>query len=138
MSTLILRTAARLLVPLIGVLAVYLLVRGHDAPGGGFIAALAGGAAIVLRYLAHGPAGVRRLVPIPFSSLLGVGLLLAVGYGVAGLVAGAEFLRGAIWRVEAPVVGELKVAAALVFDLGVFFVVLGVVLAIVRYLGEER
>lgn len=138
MSTLILRATTRVLTPIMVVLSLYLLMRGHDAPGGGFIAALVAGAAVVLQYLANGLQGVRRFLPVEVGTLTGIGLLLAVGFGLAGLVLGVTFLEGALWKLDVPVVGEVKVAASLSFDIGVYLIVLSVVVAIVRYLGEER
>jgi multisubunit Na+/H+ antiporter MnhB subunit len=119
-------------------LSLWLLLRGHDAPGGGFIAALVAGAAVVLQYLANGIEGVRRFLPVAATTLLGWGLLVATGFGIAGLLLGAEFLGGAIWTTTLPALGEVKVAASLIFDVVVYLVVLAVVVAIVRYLGEPR
>lgn len=137
MSSPILQMTARLLTPIIILFSLYLLWRGHDAPGGGFIAALAGGAAIMLQYLAYGPDAARRFLPIHPTTLLGSGLLLAVGYGVAGLLAGGRFLEGAVWKAQVPVIGEVKLVASLAFDVGVYLVVVAVVSSIVRYFGEE-
>lgn len=137
MTSLILSTAARLLTHVIVALSIYLLLRGHHAPGGGFIAALVAGSAVVLQYLANGLAGVNRFLPMEFSTLLGLGLLLAVGVGVGGIVIGDQFLQSGIWEADLPLLGEQKVAASLIFDIGVFFVVLAVVVAIVRYLAED-
>ncbi len=136
MSTLVLRAATRLLTPVILALSVYLLLRGHNAPGGGFIAALVAGAAVVLQYLANGPEGLNRFLRVHVNLLVGWGLLLAVGFGVAGILAGGEFLQSTLAHARVPVLGEVKVAASLVFDLGVYLVVLAVVVTIVRYLGE--
>lgn len=137
MSSLIVRATTRGLTPVMIALSLWLLFRGHDEPGGGFIASLVAGAAVVLQYLANGVEGVRRFLPFRATTLLGVGLLVATGFGLAGLSLGAEFLEGAIWTVEVPGLGEVKAAASLVFDVGVYLVVLAVVVAIVRYLGEE-
>jgi multisubunit Na+/H+ antiporter MnhB subunit len=137
MSSLIVRATARGLTPVMALLSLWLLLRGHDEPGGGFIASLVAGAAVVLQYLASGVEGVRRFLPFRATTLLGIGLLVATGFGLAGLLVGAEFLEGAIWTAEVPAIGEVKVAASLIFDVGVYLVVLAVVMAIVRYLGEE-
>jgi multisubunit Na+/H+ antiporter MnhB subunit len=136
-STLILRATARSLTPAMLVLSIWLLVRGHDAPGGGFIAALVAGAAVILQYLANGLEGVRRFLPVRSTTLLGAGILIAVGFGLAGLVFADTFLAGTIWYVPLPFGGKVKVASSLIFDLGVYLVVLAVVVAIVRYLGED-
>lgn len=134
MTTVILRTTARLVTPIIGILSVYLLLRGHNAPGGGFIAALVGGAAVVLRWLA----GTQHRWRVPQAALLlGSGLLVAVGTGLAGLVLGGDFLEGAIGRWTLPLIGEVKVTASLAFDAGVYLVVLAMIVAIVSYLGGE-
>lgn len=133
----ILATSTRILTPVIVVVSVYFLIRGHDSPGGGFIGALVAGAAVVLNYLSYGIAGVRRLLPVTAGTLLGAGLLLATGVGLGGLLVGGDFLEGAIWKWQSPL-GELKVTASLFFDIGVFFIVVGVVVAIMRYLGEEH
>ena len=138
MSTMILRFTVRVLAPVQLALSIYLLFRGHNAPGGGFIAALVAGGAVMLQYMAHGSAGARKVVPVDFSTLLGVGLVLAVSMGLAGLVAGEAFLTGAHWSVHAPLIGELDVTASLVFDTGVYLVVLAVIVAVVGYLGEEE
>lgn len=138
MTSLILTTATRILTRLIFVLAIYLLLRGHDAPGGGFIGALVAGSAVVLQYLAHGPEGVNRFLPVQFSTLLGAGLLLGVGVGLGSVVTGGQFLQSYKWSGHFPLVGELKFTLSLIFDVGVFLVVLAVVVAIVRYLGEDE
>jgi multisubunit Na+/H+ antiporter MnhB subunit len=136
-STVIVRTMARVLTPGIFLLSLYLLARGHHQPGGGFIGGLVAGGAAVLLHLAWGAVGVRRL-RVDGPVLLATGLLLAVGYGLAGLAFGDAFLQGAIWRLEAlPGVGEVKVAASLVFDVGIYLVVIGLVVTYLRALGEE-
>ena len=133
-STLVLRVVARVMVPVVALYAVYLLLRGHDAVGGGFIAGLVAGAALVLRYFAD-DATVPALAARPLT-LLGAGMLLSVGYGLAGLVAGGGFLAGTVWRPAVPLLGELKVAASLVFDVGVMVVVVAAVGGLLRYLGD--
>jgi multisubunit Na+/H+ antiporter MnhB subunit len=132
-DSLILRTANKLLAPLMLAVSLYLLGRGHDAVGGGFIGGLTGGAAVVLLYLSHGHRRIwdnrlLRIVP-----LIGGGLLLAVGYGLGGLVVGGNFLAGAKLRLP----GGGEVATSLLFDVGVYLVVLGMVVAIVRHLGHD-
>jgi multicomponent Na+:H+ antiporter subunit A len=136
-SSLIVRATTRVLTPGILVLSLVLLVRGHDEPGGGFIGGLVAGAAVVLEYLAGGPERLRRFPPVRGTILLATGIGLAVAYGLAGLAFGDAFLEGAVWKAEVPVAGELKVAASLAFDAGVYLVVLALVVAYVRVLGEE-
>jgi multisubunit Na+/H+ antiporter MnhB subunit len=136
-STLILRATARLLTPLVVVLAVYLLLRAADAPGGGFIAGLVAGLAVVLRYFAHGAVSLRRLLGVGAQRLIGVGLLVLVLTGIGGFVGGGHFLEAAQTTVHLPVVGSLQLSSALVFETGVFLLVLAVVVAVVQELGGE-
>lgn len=138
MTSVVLRSLASFLSPVIGLFSVYLLLRGHDAPGGGFIAGLAASATVILQYMARGPAAVRKILPVRFEVLLGSGLGIALLFGLGGLLFGESFLQGAIWKWHVPLVGELKVAASLIFDVGVFLVVLAMAAAIVGYLGGEE
>lgn len=138
MRTLILRTTTRVLTPIILVVSVYLLLRGHDAPGGGFIGGLVAGAAVVLHFLSYGPGHTLRMMPVSAGTMLGAGVALAVSVGLVALAAGGEFLEGAVWKTTVPVLGELKATASLIFDLGVFFVVIGTIQGFVGFLGEEH
>lgn len=138
MTSLVLRSLASFLTPVIGIFSIYLLLRGHDAPGGGFIAGLAASAVVILQYMARGPSHSRRVLPVRFEFLIGAGLALAVLVGLAGLLFGDGFLAGAIWKWKLPIVGELKLVASLIFDVGVFLVVLAMATAIVSYLGGEE
>ncbi len=135
MTTVIARTMSRVIVPVVVVMSVYLLVRGHDAPGGGFIAALAAGAAIVLHRLTWPE---REHESGGFVGWVVAGLVLAVGAGVAGIVLAGSFLGPRIWYVPVPLVGEVKVTLSFVFDVGVYLVVIGVIRAIIDEMGVRR
>ncbi|MEX1177175.1 MAG: hydrogen gas-evolving membrane-bound hydrogenase subunit E [Nitriliruptor sp.] len=129
----ILRTSTAMLAPVMIAASLWLLVRGHGAVGGGFIGGLVAGSAIILRYLSHGHADVWHHRTTRTVPTVAVGALIAAGYGLAGLVLTGAFLDGT--KVALPIVGE--VAASLVFDIGVFVVVVGLVAAIVRHLGQS-
>ena len=131
MSSLILRTAARVLMPLLLVYGIFLLLRGHNAPGGGFAGGLVVAAAYSLSSFAFGTAAARRALIVDPSRLIGLGLLLALGSGLAPVAAGKPFLT-ALWF--AP---DLGLGTPLTFDVGVFCVVIGVVLTMTFMLGEE-
>lgn len=137
MTSLILQTASRTLSHTIVVFSLFLLFAGHNNPGGGFIGGLVGAAALVLRYNAEGIADPRRVVRARPAHLLGTGGLLAVLAGVAGLLAGGAFLEGVTleWA-QAPVFGDVKLSSVLLFDIGVYLIVVGVVYAILDALGE--
>lgn len=123
-----LMTLARMLVPVMVVASAYALLRGHNAPGGGFIAALIGAAAIVLAYLSAPTDEVSR-VERPYLAIAGSGIVVATGTGLLGLL-DASFLR----PLHVDIFG-LHLTTALVFDLGVYLAVLGVILAAVNRLG---
>ncbi len=130
-SSLILRTAARYLMPLLLLYGVFLLLRGHNAPGGGFAGGLVVAAAYSLNAFAFGAVAARRALIVDPSILIGAGLLLALGSGLFPVLAGQAFLT-AQW--PAPAIG---LGSPLIFDLGVFCVVIGVVLTMTFKLGEE-
>jgi multicomponent Na+:H+ antiporter subunit B len=132
---LILRTAARLLLVLMLVLAIFVLLRGHNEPGGGFIGGLLAAGGVAIYQLACGVARARRLLRVDPRGLAGVGLLTAIAAGVMGVVAGRPLLTG-LWSAHAlPGVGKL--GTPLLFDLGVFLLVVGAALTILFTLDEE-
>jgi multicomponent Na+:H+ antiporter subunit A len=128
----ILRTATAMLAPAMVVASLWLLLRGHDAVGGGFIGGLVAGAAIVLRYFSHGHADIWHRFTTRTVPTVGVGVLVAAGYGLGGLAVTGAFLAGG--KVPLPFGGYT--AASLVFDVGVYVVVVGLVAAIIRHLGQ--
>lgn len=133
----ILDEADRWLFPLIIMVSVYVSFRGHNAPGGGFAGGLIAGCAFVLRFLAGGALQVRRSDIARPDVLIGAGLLLAVATALAPVALGDSLLESTIWKPEVPFVGEVKVVSSAFFDLGVYFLVIGVVLAVLLALGAE-
>jgi multicomponent Na+:H+ antiporter subunit A len=127
----IFRTAARLLMPLLLVFSVFLLLRGHNEPGGGFVGGLVAAAAFALYAIAFGVQRARQALLVRPLTLLGAGLLIALLGGVPAVIRGEPFLS-AVW---AP--GSIPVGTPAVFDLGVFLVVTGVVLMMIFSLAEE-
>jgi multicomponent Na+:H+ antiporter subunit B len=117
--------------PLLLLYGIFLLLRGHNAPGGGFAGGLVVAAAYCLCAFAFGVADARRALIVDPSRLIGVGLLLALGSGLLPLLSGKDFLT-ALWF--APSIGF---GTPLIFDVGVFCVVIGVVLTMTFMLGEE-
>lgn len=136
--SLILRTAARLLLPLLLLLAVFLLLRGHDEPGGGFIAGLVAAGAFALYVFAYDTATTRRLLMIDPRTMIGVGLLAAALSAVPAVFFGQAFFTAQWWPIDLGPLGELKLSTPLVFDIGVFLVVLGTVMTIVLALAEAE
>lgn len=137
MTTPILETGTRAVFHTILLFSLYMLFAGHNAPGGGFIGGLIAASAIVLRATAQGPDDIRRLVPVDAEALLGLGALFAAGTGVAGYLINGSFLGSAYVEYDLPLLGHIKIVSVLFFDLGVYLIVLGLGLALVRTLGSE-
>jgi multicomponent K+:H+ antiporter subunit A len=114
-----------MLFPVIGAVAAFLLLRGHDLPGGGFVAGITMAVAFILQYMARGTVWVEsRLVVLPVR-WMGIGLLLAVNVGAAAWLAGRPFLSSYFSYVDIPLIGAIPLASALPFDVGVFVLVVG-------------
>ncbi len=135
-DSLILRTTTRLLFPLTLVFSVFLLVRGHNEPGGGFVGGLSAAAAFALVLASDGLATARRLLRLDPRSFIGAGLAVALLSGVPPLAHGGAFLTGYWLKAKLPVIGHL--GTPFVFDVGVYLAVLGVVATIIFELAEER
>ncbi|QOX78872.1 Na+/H+ antiporter subunit B [Trichlorobacter lovleyi] len=136
MHSLILATAIRLLLPLMLLFSLFLLLRGHNEPGGGFVGGLVVAAAFALYTLAHGEKEGRRMLRIAPLQLVATGLLIALASGLLPLLAGLPFLT-ALWSsVPAPVIGHA--GTPLLFDLGVYLLVAGMSLLIIFTLMEEN
>lgn len=116
-------------------IAVMLLIAGHNQPGGGFIAGLVAGLALVLRYLAAGRYELGEALPVPPGLLLGGGLALALGTGAVSLLFGEPFLTSLWWEGHVQLLGEIALGTPTLFDIGVCLVVVGLVLDVLRSLG---
>ncbi|MEU4691385.1 Na+/H+ antiporter subunit A [Actinoplanes sp. NPDC023714] len=136
-QSIILQVVARLLFHTIVLFSIYLLFSGHNAPGGGFAGGLVAGLALTTRYLAGGKPELNAAAPVDAGVVLGAGLLTAVGAGLAAMVAGGEVLQSALVDVHMPVFGHVHFATSVVFDVGVYLIVVGLVLEILRSLGAE-
>ena len=134
-SSLIFQTSTRFLQVLLLMFSVFMLLRGHNEPGGGFIGGLLAASAFALYMLAFDVDAARdRLRGRPMF-LVGVGLLVAAASGAAALLVGRPFLTG-LWLTR-PIPGIGKISTLLTFDIGVYLVVLGTTLLILFTLAEE-
>src|SRR5690606_11157028 len=111
--------------PVIVVSARCLLIRGHELPGGGFAAGVAMSIALILQYMAAGTRSVEARLRVRPLIWIGAGLLVAAGTGAAALLVGYPFLTTWFSYVGLPIVGEVPMASALLFDFGVFLLVIG-------------
>lgn len=130
-------TTVRLVFDAAMVLSLFMLFAGHNQPGGGFVGGLVGAAAISLRYLAGGFDELRSLLPVRPWTLLSAGLLLAASTAAASVVRGGPMLEHVAWSAEVVALGHVSVTTALVFDTGVYLVVVGLMTTVLEALGDE-
>ncbi|MEU1985898.1 Na+/H+ antiporter subunit A [Nocardia sp. NPDC019395] len=135
--SMVLQITTRLVFPTIMVLSVYFFFSGHNAPGGGFAGGLIAGLALVLRYLAGGQYELGEALPVDAGRLLGAGLILAAGTATVSLLLGAPPLQSVIVEATVPLLGHIKLVTSLFFDLGVYLIVVGLVLDVLRSLGAR-
>ncbi len=136
MTSMILSTATRYLLPLLLLFSLFLLLRGHNDPGGGFAGGLVAAAAFALYTIAHDVAAARGVLPLSPRVLIGGGLLVALGSGLIPVLVGLPFMTGLWDQRPIPVLG--KVGTPLLFDVGVYLVVIGITLLIIFSLAEEE
>jgi multicomponent Na+:H+ antiporter subunit A len=136
-SSIILRTATRMLVGLILIFSVYLLFRGHHEPGGGFAGALVAATGFALFAISEGPDAVLKAIRVEPRHVIFTGLLLALGAGVAGMIAGKPFMTGLWGDIPVGANTHFALSTPLVFDIGVYITVIGAVLTLVLALEED-
>ncbi|WP_226346038.1 Na+/H+ antiporter subunit A [Agilicoccus flavus] len=117
--------------------SLFLLFAGHNNPGGGFAAGLVAGLALVVRYLAGGRVELRSAMPVAPRTLLGLGLFLSAGNALASMIASGDPLQTWIFDVPVPLIGKVHVVTSLAFDVGVYLVVIGLMLDVLRSLGSS-
>jgi multicomponent K+:H+ antiporter subunit A len=132
----ILQNLSRLLFPLMLLFAAFVFIRGHNLPGGGFIAGLITMLAIILQYLSNGIAWTSKRIGPDMHQMIGAGLMFAIGTGLVAVALGYPFLTSAFTYLKWPIVGKFEVASAMMFDLGVFLVVVGSTVMILVELGK--
>jgi len=142
--TTILRTAGNFLVPLSLVFAVYIYFKGHQTPGGGFVAGLVASVALIVHRMCEGPTSLKKMLPVRERVLIGWGLFFAVGIGAITMLLGLPFLTSSHGQFALPAPDgsgvhypHIELATVMVFDLGVFMVVTGVVVGMINALSRE-
>lgn len=135
--SIILEVVTRLLFHSLILVSVYLLLAGHNTPGGGFAGGLLAGLALAIRYLAGGRFELAEATPISPGTLLGLGLAAAALAGVVPLFFGGQVFQSAAFEFSLPVFGDHKFVTSTIFDIGVYLVVVGLVVDVLRSLGSE-
>jgi multicomponent Na+:H+ antiporter subunit B len=135
--SLILRAVTRVMLPLLILYSIFLLLRGHNEPGGGFAAGLVASSAFVLYALAFDVEAARQALQVKPNVLVSAGLLLSAGSGVAAVVKGRPFMTGLWTSLPLPIDATLAAGTPLLFDVGVFLVVIGISVWIFLNVAEE-
>lgn len=125
LNSVMLSVAARILLPFALLVSVYIFLRGHNLPGGGFIAGLITSIALVMQYMAGGLLATSKTLRIEFPKVIGSGVLIAGLTGLGSFIFGSAFLTSTFGHPVLPFIGEVPLASAAAFDLGVFLTVVG-------------
>ncbi|WP_341582437.1 monovalent cation/H+ antiporter subunit A [Marinobacter metalliresistant] len=133
---LMLRQIARPMLPLALMVSVFIFLRGHNLPGGGFIAGLITSVALILQYIASGMIWTQDRISFRYHNVIGLGLLFATVAGAGSFAFSYPFLTSTFGYITWPVVGKFEVASALVFDLGVYLTVIGATLLALVSIGR--
>ncbi|MBA4150677.1 MAG: Na(+)/H(+) antiporter subunit B [Verrucomicrobia bacterium] len=136
-NSFIFQAVVRLIFFLINIFAVYLLQRGHNWPGGGFIAGLATAISLILLSLGIGLKSLHRIMKIDPARIAFTGLTIAVLIGVAPVLFGHAFLEHFSVHFQSPILGEVHIGTALLFDSGVYLVVVGIAAKIIFVLAKS-
>lgn len=136
-NDLILRTTTSLIAFVLLGFSIYLLFAGHNMPGGGFIGGLVTSGAIILLYMSYGEKKVKALFPINFQLLIPIGLLIAILTGLGSLFFNVPFLTHTFGHISLPILGEVELATAALFDIGVYLVVLGATITVILHVNEQ-
>ncbi|MEM9475342.1 MAG: monovalent cation/H+ antiporter subunit A [Pseudomonadota bacterium] len=126
----------RVLMPIALVVGLYIFLRGHNQPGGGFVAGLVVAIALLMQYMASGFAWTQERKKIEYHTLIGLGVVIAGLTGAGAWLAGQPFLTSAFTYVHLPPIEEFELATAMLFDLGVFLTVLGAVMLMLYSLSR--
>ena len=137
MTSLILSTTSRLLLPVFLLFSIFILLRGHNEPGGGFVGGLIAAAAFALHAIAYDVEKTRILLGIDSRKFIVIGLLVATVSGIISLFLGQPFLTGQWVKLSLWPIGELDIGTPLFFDIGVYLTVIGVTLTIILSLAAE-
>lgn len=134
MNSIILRTATKFLMVLILGFSLFILWRGHNEPGGGFSGGLIAASGFALYLIAYGPTATRRLIRIDLRYIITAGLVCTLGSGLVSLLLHDPFLSGEWFRI--PFIG-INIGTPVIFDIGVYLVVLGAILMVILALEEK-
>ncbi|MGG0740772.1 Na(+)/H(+) antiporter subunit B [Niallia taxi] len=134
----ILQTTTKIVLFIILIFSVFIFFTGHYTPGGGFIGGLLTSGAIVLLLLAFDLKTIKKILPFNYMYMIATGLLFSIGTGAGAMLFNVPFLTHAYTHIDIPILGELSLHTATIFDLGVFLVVVGVTMTIIQTIGGDE
>lgn len=134
--SLILKVATQYLMPLLLVFSIFLLLRGHNEPGGGFVGGLVAASALMLYAISDSPSALWKLLPLDPRFIAGIGLLISLTSGILPILFDLPFMTGMWLTNPLPVIG--KVGTPTLFDVGDYFLVIGVVVWILLEFAEDE
>lgn len=137
MTSLLFNVVVRALQPLLLFFSIYLLISGHHEPGGGFAGGLVAASGYVLQAIAHSSRSARQGLRVPLPSLLGIGLCVALASATLPVVGGEPFFASLWIELEVGSLGKVELGTPLLFDVGVYLVVMAITLFFVLPLAEE-
>lgn len=136
-NDLILKTLASTASVVIFLLSLYLYFAGHFNPGGGFVGGLLCTMAIGLSMFTYGIEKIEKIIPINYIYITAIGLILSIGTSISGVLVGKNFFKHHFTHAHLPLIGEVEMHTAAIFDLGVYFVVVGVLMSIILAFGKD-
>jgi len=137
-NNLILKSTSSFIIFILLGFAIYLLLAGHNSPGGGFIGGLTTSAAFLLMFMAYGEDTVKKVIPINYLVLIPIGLMLAILTGFGSLLFNVPFLTHTFGSFFIPIFGEVELSTAMLFDLGVYFTVFGTTMTIILTINSDQ
>lgn len=138
MNNVILKTTSQVIFFIIFLFSIHIFLAGHFAPGGGFVGGLLMSCALVLLLLTYDIKTVQNLLPINYMTLTAIGLFLALGTACISAFFGEAFFKHYFDHFHLPLLGDTELHTAMIFDLGVYFVVVGVTMIIIQSIGEDK
>ena len=136
-NNMMIQTIMRFITVIVFAFSLYLFFAGHNSPGGGFIGGLMTASSILVLYLAFDKKRINKAIRLNYTTIIGVGLLFAVGTGMVSMFFDYPFLTHFFDYFHFPIFGEVELTTALTFDLGVYLVVVGAAMTIILAIAED-